>query len=550
MVNYFGLLAFFIPCMILNFKRLRKNKNFLLCCIKHSKSSSNLRRPHKTYKHESKELLEANNEQTSKIETLSEESMNDSNSKNLVNSNKFGEENSEKTSENHTAKTSMSAIGNSPRCRKMTNRRKTAFDLIFSTKIRLFIVILFVFYFVFNIFVCVFMSKVDLPISKLLPSQSYLSKHLKFHRNYFKLGPIVTLNFIKPLNYTEERTISKIEMLKSDIKRLKGMSKFEMNWLNATITEIDTNKQFDQSCEKPFSDDCFYKYLQNVKEQQQFEADIQVYKNEMTNEYTINASRFFFQFEKFDGSFREAELMMAIKTLVEEKYKFNKDTAIVFSSLFIYLEQLIEIFPAFLSVVLLSIDCLFFGNLLLLFDLRSIFLSILIVFSSFLSIFSWLFLFNISLNTVTIFEFLMVPAILFEFFHYFSYLFLYNNRSSSIVKIQLLEKFNSNVQDAESQSECFDHQKERLRCLRITLQKCSASSTLLINCLISFFVMIFCSTYLFRTLFVILFSTIFTITIHLFLFYPVLLSYLGTCWMPSTREEKSITKRNKTFSDN
>ena len=81
-----------------------------------------MQKHNRTRKHESKELLEKN-EQISKIGTLSEESMNDSNSKHLAN-----EESFEQITAGHTVKTSVSVRANNFRNKK--NRRKTASEPI------------------------------------------------------------------------------------------------------------------------------------------------------------------------------------------------------------------------------------------------------------------------------------------------------------------------------------------------------------------------------------------------------------------------------------
>jgi hypothetical protein len=208
--------------------------------------------------------------------------------------------------------------------------------------------------------------------------------------------------------------------------------------------------------------------------------------------------------------------MQSLHEIAQDRYNFSANQLVIFSSVFIYLEQLEEILPSALAILILAVEGLFLvGGLPLIFDLRSLFILSLTAISLLLSIMSSLFYFNISLNIVTLFHLIMLPAFLFEFLLKIGYLFLFNTKSLS----NTLSKEN-NV---------------KLKGLQLVFDTAinTSSTFLLVITLASFGILGFCKTYNFSTLFVVLFSTCFNTLIHISLFYPTLLVVFGPSWRPA-----------------
>ena len=79
------------------------------------------------------------------------------------------------------------------------------------------------------------------------------------------------------------------------------------------------------------------------------------------------------------------------------------------------MEQLAEIFPSIITLVTILLEGVFFGSLLFIFDLRSIYIELFVFISLVLSIFSNLYIFGITLNIVTLYQMIILPAFLVEF---------------------------------------------------------------------------------------------------------------------------------------
>lgn len=438
--------------------------------------------------------------------------------------------------------------------------------MIYNPKMKYFVFIVFLCYFNLNLVFVVNNLKTNLPLNDLIPSQSYLHKHYQNHQKHFKIGPMIMLNFMQPVNYTNNETYQKINSFIEDVQRIKSVSKFSLSWLQVT----KKNQQMQTENELCLNEiDCFFSGLKQTRNEDTYVDDVNLIEFNNSNK-TINSSRIYLQFEKFTGSYDELETLEAIQSLAEEKYNYDKEFLIIFSAVNVFLEQLREIFPSVLSLFMLSIECLFLGSLFLVFDLQSIFIQMIIGISLVLSILSNIYVFNLSLNIVTLFQLIMLPAFLFEFLFYTLYLFLFktnfleskSNDSFNLINIPklLTEKDTINLKEYHSNSTASSTSDNSIESDFNTLQivtndeqtnhidqsneliKNNNIKFLMKNCIditfiylfilsiISFSIMFNCVTYNFHSLFLILMITCVNILIHLCLFYPNLLILFGTCW--------------------
>ena len=583
-INFFGLILFYCPCLILHLTRIKENRSCLFTCFSFESKGPPDSHEEKINKNISQQVAddeeedEVDEDYAKKNDTsihLNNQSSTSSSANSSANSSSASSSNNQNalnlTSQSESQDTASHSLAlNSSQmpskeglsCKKVL--RKTSFskiirrffksNLLFESKLKYVVLLAFMAYLVFNVLICSFYSLVDLPLDKLIPKESYLTRHMENHVKYFSMGPVLMLNFIKPLNYTENATLNRVQSFLDDIKNTKGISKFEINWLDETIQKSKENTEYYPDCrQNNYGFKCFYQSLKEVLSLPQNANDVNYVilngTNQSSNELLIKSSRVYLQMANFTGSMQDLELMTSLKALASEKHSFTSDSFIIFSVVFKYLEEMSEIYTSFISMFLLAFECLFFGGLFLFFDLWSVFILMLVCASAIISIFANVFLFNITLNIVTLFQFIMIPSILFEFFLPVPYLFLYSsgeNRRCFKKAAPLLNNKTSNVSLAHSTlKKCHaierGHRIKNVQFVCDTFSRTSCSF-LFFNVFFAFIFMFFCTTYNFHTLFIILISTCFNVLVHVSLFYPVLLACFGTYW-PNRGDQ--LAKKNQ-----
>lgn len=304
-----------------------------------------------------------------------------------------------------------------------------------------------------------------------------------------------------------------------------------------------------QTKSNQYFDDIFYKIV-NVTS-----------GNKTEQEVVFEKVRLYVQIAKLIGSTKELNIMHDLQHMAEAQ--FEKGELIVFSSVYVYLEQLGEIFPSVLTLVTILVESVFFGSLFLFFDLRSICIKLLVFVSLILAIFSNLYIFGISLNIATLYQMIVLPALLIEFLFYTMYLFLYNmagefetiqNPSSKSFgysgdKLVRIDSSSKNSLDLKTIEAAEDKQDSTLNGNEAT-EKASGnrilfkrlhfvlnkdinltSLYLLFISLFSFSFMSQCTTYNFHTLCLFLMIICLNSFFHIHFFYPNLLNMFGTCWL-------------------
>lgn len=510
-INFFGQTTFFCPCLIIYLRRVKQNRNCLLFCYKHDES-----------------IIE---EQLAKLNISPE-----SNSGDLT-IDLDTESQLTPTKTEVELQTRLKKIQSNKFLRVVYKLLFKKTSLFFGTRLKYLLLILFFVYFVFNLVFFSMYLRVEMPMAEILPKQSYLKKHLENHVENFDLGPVVMINFVRHFNYWEPEVQEKIHNFIHDCKNLPGMNKIEMNWLKETLALLPINKYLYDECLQENSRECFMQNLKNVLAFDQTRDDVGVFfnnkymtSNDLQNStimiqksnFTIPYSRIFLSLKEFTGSQENVQTMNQLKSLAVERYNFTTQDVMIYSNVFLYLEQLNEIYPTFLAIFVLSFECIYFGSLMLVFDLRTILIIQLVGISYFVSVIANMVQFNINLNIVTMMQLIIIPAFLFEFFYHQAYLFLYTvedgAQKNNSIGINNLDK---------------SIQKIKIRRLKFSFDKSSKKSAIffLFIALFGLNFMYFCDTYNFHSLYIILMSISLNLFLHLTILYPVLIILIGPCWI-------------------
>lgn len=441
--------------------------------------------------------------------------------------------------------------------------RFSLFNILFASKIKWIILVTFFVYASVNFMICIKYFKVDLPIIDLIPKESFLRQHMVNHMELFSIAPIIIITIFKPISYWKPETYEILNNL-SDATMNYHMvdNRLKVFWLDDLYANAESKAAFFPSCKAPIEYSCFFStFRDNTLGFQFYEDDVSVNasvkkKNFVANEsdpFDIYASRLYFQMKSFTGTQAESDMMHDLNYIANEyaqKLNLSSDSIITYSAVYIFLEQFEEVLASFITMIILNIEFIIFTAFFIIFDLRSLLILLTINISLITSIISNMFLINLSLNISTLYHFLILPALLSEFFLYTAYSFtvlngpkdgLSKNPSTSEMK-SLVSGENSPLHGIESDNISMEprdieinHSSDRLNRLRIIFDQYIVDSSIyLFNvAMVGFGFMIFCTTYNFNALFWLLMIFIFNILIHLFLFYPILLLFLGTCWKRS-----------------
>jgi hypothetical protein len=207
-----------------------------------------------------------------------------------------------------------------------------------------------------------------------------------------------------------------------------------MNWYNETMQGADSEalKMF-----YPKFLDRYKEALKTVSGQPHYKDD---FANKSINDLFLPQTRVYLQMSNFNGDFESTRLQQRIKKLANIRYNLTNDDLIVYSSVNTILEQISVLPGEFLSIYILIIESCFAFSLLFLFDLRVVFVLILIISSFFVSLLSSFVAFGFSFNMLNLLQFIILPALIPEFLFYTPYLLLYktkyktNRRSLEAVK--------------------------------------------------------------------------------------------------------------------
>ncbi len=245
--------------------------------------------------------------------------------------------------------------------------------------------------------------------------------------------------------------------------------------------------------------------------------------------------------ENFTGSFQESDLMHDLRRTADanlQHLNLSQSDFIVFSPVYVYLEQLEEIVASLISMFLLNSEYIMLIGFFLVFDVKAVLVLLAISASLLAAILANFVLLGLSLNIVTLNHFLLLPAFICEFLLYTTYSLRSDPTSGSadsngnemrllIKGLKLDSECESNKSTENGGKDDASASGELWVCADKLRQIFDSNLTCGFNYLIcvvgfSFSFMSMCSTYNFHTLFVFLMTFSVNTYVHLFLFYPVL----------------------------
>jgi hypothetical protein len=132
-------------------------------------------------------------------------------------------------------------------------------NMLFGTRIKYVLLVIFTVYFILNL--CLIQGHVsEMPIVKLLPHQSYLSKHMNLHRTMFELGPMLMIIFKKEVKFWNKVEYLRYKNFINRTKHLPGMNKhMELNWLK------NLENSYGRVC-YPKPELYFYEYFEFIRD--------------------------------------------------------------------------------------------------------------------------------------------------------------------------------------------------------------------------------------------------------------------------------------------
>jgi len=585
--NFFGQLAFYFPFLVLHLRRVNSGRNCLTFRYSNDRQNNISEKTRRT----SNLIIDPSNDK----EEISIQSSNKDNNVNLL----IDEDEKEKSENNSNVRTTTTTTTTTNRFKyriasyKDKLKKASIFNFLFDSKFKYILFLLFVFYFAINSIICHTKFHTNLPITDLIPSKSFLKEHMINHMTLFDIGPIVTIAFMKQLEYWKPEVFYKIGAFLDDAKKLDGMDRLlEINWLNDTYYNGKLKDFFDDKCKDPLNFECFRETFKETVYDNDFYRDDAVFnENTLNTSLDIKASRVYLQFKNFSGTLDEVNLMHNLKSLAKTKYNFSESDMIIFSPVYIFLEQLEEILPSMVSIFLLNFESALLASFFILFDFKTLIIQIIMMISLLLSVIASAVVFNLTLNIVTLYHFLLLPALICEFLFNIPYFFLYKasqlSREQKEQQQQLQDQqqkmckpndevlFNSNenetntddineisIKKNESQNRqenknndlssstnaTFNNLKlkYRVKQLKFAYDQCIKPTAMfaLFIVMLNFSIMYSCSTYNFQTLYIFLMSFSFNLFLHLFLFYPNLLILFGTCWIKDTENKIGLLDIN------
>lgn len=418
---------------------------------------------------------------------------------------------------------------NRPSMTKRATFNVSSFRILFRSKFKYMLLVLFGLYFVLNTAIVVKNLEPELPILDSIPDESYLKKHMTNHLELYDMGPLIIISFMKPLDYWNVSTFNRIRMFLNDVKaHVEGIhTNFEINWIQETYYNSLSKGNFVKKCKRnPLDYVCFYEsFIDTLLPQELFTADVN-YQLINGTIFTVNSSRVYLHYKRFNGKYNESKVGHDVKSLAK-KYNFNLDNdTVIYSIVDVLFEQLEELNPSLLVIILISIESIVILSFFLMLDLRSIFILAVCLVSCCLAIVGNMLMLDVKFNFIVLVHYLLLPALLGEHFLTNGYLYLLEasdsvpdnpDRHSSKVFIKLTRM----------------HENNRVKRVRYAFFKYTIFCVyyLVFILFAAFFSTNFCSTYSFVTLYKFLLITFFNLALHLGIFHPLLLTFFGPSWI-------------------
>lgn len=312
----------------------------------------------------------------------------------------------------------------------------------------------------------------------------------------------MTIAFLKPLPYWKPATLYHISELVTDLMSEPNMNhKLILSWIEDVYSNIKLKSEFYKSCQSPAQLTCFKETFAETVHFDFYHRDT----SQSNAAFEITASRMYLSMQNFTGSLAERDLLLRLKSIATEHSASLNLTAsdiVIYSPVFPFLEQLDELVPSTVSILMLSLESIAFVSFFLLLDVRSVWLLFLMTGSLGICTIGGLSLYSISLNVSSLYHLLLLPGMLSEFMMTMGHVFLL------------------------AQGE------EKNRRLKIVFDEVAKPTGEYVNIpvLLGFGLMRLCTTYSFNALSTLIMIFGINVWLHVLIFYPAVLMITGTCW--------------------
>ncbi|KAK3100527.1 hypothetical protein FSP39_021363 [Pinctada imbricata] len=348
---YFNQLFFFVPCIVINERRVEENRHFF-CCIKR---------------------LKAKDEDT---DTRSRRSI-------------------------------LCCSGHLPQKRDEFDGPLEKFPkivikaLIRRLPCRIIIFIFFMGYLGLSIYGVVNLKQ-GLELRNLATTDSYYYKYTTWDDSYFREDIPVSFVVRSSVDYSSENVIRQMETLLQKVKQESNIiSNFEINWL----TSYQNTPLFNSSDESAFISSL--RVFLNTPSGLSFNTDL-VFDSQHTK---ILASRFYVLSDDVKDSTKQGKLMLRMRELASE----SDLPVFAYSPAFIFFEQYVQILPATLQTVGIAIAVMFFITAVFMPQPLMVLLVTVTLVMILVGIFGFMYFWDLTLSSITMIHLVMTVGFSVDF---------------------------------------------------------------------------------------------------------------------------------------
>ena len=329
--------------------------------------------------------------------------------------------------------------------------------------------------------------KIDesLQIGEAVSEKSYFKSYIKdFLSN--DLSPPIMIVFPKPLEYQNKTVVTKIKNFLNEIEQLEGIRDTFRIMTPLILDAISSNN---------FSTATIQSYKQNIIP---FLNDLVFAYNETSGTYYVKAVRFYVQFANLHFNLKDTQVMRNLNRACEQ-FEYP---VFAYTPAFKNIELFDQLAIDLMQIFVITVEIAFLLSFLFIFNLKSAFCISLSMASIFIGFCGFMSAWNVSLNMITIVDFIVGLAISATSIAYLVHLFLIelNGESKSHRAYKVTKKYGMSIAKAHA-------------IMAIT------GSILAFSQSFSFFT-------LFKTILIANFVNIF----HVIFFVPVLLAIVGPHW--------------------
>ncbi|XP_048779158.1 patched domain-containing protein 3-like [Ostrea edulis] len=370
--------------------------------------------------------------------------------------------------------------------------KKLIKKIISHLTLKIIIIVLFVIYFGFSVYGAVHLEQ-GLSLQNLAADDSFFHKYATWIDEYFGTDIVMSFNVKNTQTYSSAWTQSVITSVLTTAKNDKDMdSSYEINWLMAfKQSHLYVNT----------SESAFIRALQTfLTNMTQYASDVVI----DSAGSTITSSRFYLKSNSIKSNYDKGQLMLRMRGVMND----SVIPIIVYSYLFIFFEQFVEILPSTLQTVGIAIVVIIVVTIFFMPHPTLITIIAVSLFTILLGLFGFMYFWDISLSSISMIHLVMTVGFSVDFSAHICHAYLAVDSDNRDTKVQLaLDRSGGPIFNA-------------------------AFSTLL-----GISVFGFANSYIFKTFGKLMFLVIFFGLAHSVILIPVVLSFVGP--LNTTKKSKS-----------